>query len=430
MARTNKARKDDGLYRKTVLRNGLRVVTEHLPAVRSISLGVWVDVGSRNETAPESGLSHFVEHLVFKGTERRNARQVAASLESLGGVLNAFTTREHTCFTARVLDEHLEAAVDILSDLTCHATLTALNMNRERQVICEEIKESQDTPSDYIHDLFAATHWGDHPLGRPIMGTLDTIQAVKRSLLTRFVSRNYRTESVVVAASGSVSHDRLVRLVREKFAFTEGRPEPPNTAMRPNGCAVKVKTDDNNQTQFCMGFPSISYQDRRRMEMMVMSAYLGGGMSSVLFQKIREQRGLVYTVYTFHDFYRDAGIFGVYLGTDRTHLREAYDVILEECRRLKRLSLKPDALHKVKEQLKGQLTLAMESTSARANRLGRLESVLGTYISLDDTIKAIDQVTARQVRDIANEVFDETQLTVAALGPVDKGTFDDLTGRN
>jgi len=429
MTRLKKARTDEGLYRKTVLRNGLRVVTEHLPAVRSISLGVWVDVGSRHESAIESGLSHFVEHLVFKGTERRNARQVAASLESIGGVLNAFTTREHTCFTARVLDEHLEAAVDIVSDLTCHATLTALNMNRERQVICEEIKESEDTPSDQIHDLFAATHWGEHPLGRPIMGTLDTIQVVKRSLLTHFVNRHYRMESVVVAASGSVSHDRLVRLVREKFMFPEGRPDAPPPATRLPGCAVTVKSDDNSQTQFCMGFPSISYSDRRRMAMMVLSAYLGGGMSSVLFQKIREQRGLVYSVYTFHDFYRDAGVFGVYLGTDKQHLREAFDVILQECRRTKARSLRPEVLRQVKEQLKGQLTLAMESTSARANRLGRLESTLGSYITLNDTIKSIEAVTARQVRDLANQIFDETQLSVAALGPVDKRTFSDLDGR-
>jgi predicted Zn-dependent peptidase len=351
---------------------------------------------------------------------------VASSLEAIGGSLNAFTTREQTCFTARVLDEHLVDAVDILSDITCNATMTPLNMNRERQVICEEIKESQDNPSDHIHDLFAQAHWSDHPLGRPIMGTLDTILAVKRGQLRRFMQRHYRTNSVVVAASGSVSHDRLVRLAREKFSFVDGLAEGAQPAQRKSGRSLLLKQDDNSQTQFCLGFPSLAYHDRRRMVLMVLSAYLGGGMSSVLFQKIREQRGLAYSVFTFNDFYRDAGVFGIYLGTDQVHLREAFDVIINECRRLKRTSLRKEVLNRVKEQLKGQFTLTMESTSVRMHRIGRLELMIGTYQTLDETIKAIDAVTSREVRDLANELFDEDQISIAALGPMEPSSFDDI----
>lgn len=418
-----------GTYLKTTLRNGLRVLSERIPSVRSISIGVWVDVGSRNEALDENGLSHFVEHLVFKGTKSRNARQVAQALESIGGTINAFTTRENTCFTARVLDEHLAEALDVLADITCHATLTQTNMDRERQVICEEIKESLDNPADHIHDLFSSAFWGDHPLGRPIMGPEATIQKVTRPRLKQYMRRHYRTGSIVVAASGSVSHRRLHDLVRKSFDFETGVAEQPLQADRSKSKRFQLVENDASQTQFCVGWPGVGYTDRHKLTAVLMATYLGGGMSSVLFQKIREQRGLAYSVFAFHDFYRDSGIFGVYLGTDKLHLGEAFEVITKEAQRMKQRKISAKDLHQVKEQMKGHLTLGMESTSARMHRLGRQELILGTVESLDQTIKAIDRITATDVVELANMIFDPTQQTAAVLGPCDREQFSGLIGK-
>jgi len=429
VTRTGRKAAEGSKFQKTRLRNGLRVITEQIPGVRSISLGVWVDVGSRHEQTNENGLSHFVEHLVFKGTQHRNARQIAASLESLGGALNAFTTREHTCYTARVLDEFLPEAIDVLADITCRPTLTANNMNRERQVIIEEIKESLDNPADHIHDFFADTHWGGHALGRPIMGTEEIIRTVPPARLKKYRERNYRTGSIVVAASGSLSHQRLVRLVREKFDLPSGEVEPAQPQVRPCGSQVAIKTEDTSQTQFCLGFPGLPYDQPDRMALVLLTSHLGGGMSSVLFQKIREQRGLAYSVFAYHDFYRDSGVFGIYMGTDQTHVRHAYELIIAECRRLKKRKLSSNVLDKVKAQVKGHLTLGMESTTAHMQRLGRMELLTQRYHSLDESLKFIDRVTASDLTRVARLLFDEEQITLAALGPVDPNLFDDVNSK-
>lgn len=410
------------------MRNGLRVVSEQIAGVRSISLGVWVDVGSRCEQLDQGGLSHFVEHLVFKGTRKRNARQIAASLESIGGGLNAFTTREQTCFTARVLDDLLPDAVDILADITCQPTMTAINMNRERQVICEEIKESLDNPSDRIHDLFAETFWGGHPLGRPIMGSAELIQSVPRAKLNKYYRNNYRTGSIVIAAAGSVSHNHLLKLVREKFDLPEGEANQPPPAERPGGTRVRMVSDDSSQTQFCLGFPGLGYSSTDKFALMLLASHLGGGMSSVLFQKIREQRGLAYSVFSFIDVYKDDGILGFYLGTDASHLREAYDLILIECRRLKNRRLPGLTLSTIKAQVKGQLMLGMESTSARMQRLGRMELLCGSYQNLEESLAAIDAVTASDLTRLANEIIREQDMAITALGPADSKMFDDVSG--
>ncbi|MBU0983228.1 MAG: insulinase family protein [candidate division Zixibacteria bacterium] len=424
MARSLKIETRDGTYQKTTLKNGLRVVSETLPSVRSISIGVWVDVGSRKEGNAENGLSHFIEHMVFKGTHRRRAKQIAASLESLGGALNAFTTREHTCFTARVLDEHLVEAIDVLADIVCHSTMTPVNMNRERQVICEEIKESLDTPSDHIHDLFSQAYWGKHPLGQTILGPPEIINGVSRGHLRGFMNRHYRNESIVIAASGAVSHRKLVKLVQEHFEFGEGTADGLTPVHRDSFVPVSVTPNDSNQTHFCLGFPGLSYSDPRKMAMLSLTSYLGGGMSSVLFQKIREQRGLVYTVFSFHDCYVDSGIFGVYLGTDHTRVREACDVVLDECRRMKKKKLTASVLELAKAQIKGHLMLGLESTSNRQNRIGRLEMMTGDFVQIKEVIKAIDRVTPSDIAQLANECFNEAEMTIAVLGPVDKKVFD------
>ncbi|MEW6412847.1 MAG: pitrilysin family protein [Candidatus Zixiibacteriota bacterium] len=406
------------------MKNGLRVITERIPSVRSISLGVWADVGSRNESKAENGLSHLIEHMVFKGTKNRTAKEIASSLESIGGSLNAFTSKEQTCFTARILDEHLDIGVDVLADLACHARFTPHNLAREKQVVYEEIKESKDTPSDYIHDIFAEAYWGDHPLGRPILGEVETLAPVRRSAIMGYLHKNYRAGSVVIAAAGSVSHDKLVRLVKEKFDFPNGSAQAYETAKRSTDRTVVAQPDDNQQIHICLGFPSVKYDAREKMAVLALQSYLGGGMSSVLFQKIREEKGLAYTVYTFNEFYRDAGQFGAYMSADKKNLAACIQITLKELTRTTRKRLDTKQLDQIKAQLKGQLTLGMESTYSRMNRLARQELMLGSYIPVRKSLREIDRVTPQQVLEQANKTFDNSQIAIAVLGIEDKSAIE------
>lgn len=415
-----------GVFEKTTLSNGIRVISERFPAVRSISLGIWIDVGSRHEPDKLSGVSHFIEHMVFKGTKRRSARELASSLESIGGSLNAFTTREHTCYTARVTDEYLSEAIDVLADMTCHATMKQSDMVKEKQVISEEIKESIDNPSDFIHDLFQMTYWGDHPLGRPIMGTQKTIGALKRGDMLKFVTDHYRTGGVVVAAAGAVSHRELVKLVEKKFRFTRGDAPEAKPLTEPTGVRSIIQNDENRQTHFCMGYPGISYDTADRMTALVLSTYLGGGMSSVLFHRIRETSGLAYTVFTFTDFYRDGGLFGVYLGTDKKNLRRAFDIIRLEIGRLKKTRIAQSEIEKIKAQIRGQIILSMESSSNRMNRIARFELMMGRYQTYKESLREVERVTPARVCDLANRMFDNSRLAITVLGPSEPNTFSDI----
>lgn len=415
---------DGSVYRKTELRNGLRIVTETLPSVRSIAIGVWVDVGSRHEAPAENGLSHFVEHMLFKGSRKRSARELAAALETLGGSLNGFTSREQTCYYARVLDEHLPIAVDVLADLTCNATLTTTHVNREKQVVCEEIKEALDNPSDKIHDLFSQTFWGKHPLGQPIMGTQSNIKSLTRPRVVDFVKKNYRAESIVIAASGSVDHNQLVKLVKKYFRFEAGASAPASRADEPTERRINIESNSQKQTHVCLGFPALPYESEERMTLLALSSYLGGGMSSVLFQKIREDRGLAYSVYSFNDFYRDTGIFGVYLGTDKKHLTKGVELILAELKTMRKKRLGSSDLNKLKSQMKGHLILSQESTNSRMNRLARQELLIGSYQPLTEMVTDIEAVSASKLQELANLLFDLSRAQVAVLGPVAKGALD------
>lgn len=418
-----KIKSDTNSYRKTVLSNGLRVITENIPSVRSITLGVWIDVGSRNESKDVNGVSHLIEHMLFKGTKKRTSKQIASSLESIGGSLNAFTSKEQTCYLARILDEHLEEAIDVLADITCNATLTPTNLKREKKVICEEIIESFETPSDRIHDLFAQSYWGDNSIGRPILGELDNITAMPRAKIVKYINNNYKAESVVIAASGSISHNKLVKLVKEKFSFPDGKAEKFETANREKEQSVDITTNENNQIHLCLGYPGVDYSSKDKLTVLAMHISLGGGMSSTLFQKIREEKGLAYSVFTFLDIYRDAGLFGAYLATDKKNLKAAVEICLKQIEGLKKKRLTEDALDKVKAQLKGHLTLGMESTSSRMNRLARNEIMLGTYNPLKKTLKEIDRITTSDILSLSNSLFDRSKLALAVLGPVGK---DDL----
>jgi predicted Zn-dependent peptidase len=414
-------------YHKTVLENGIRVVTERIDQVRSVSIGAWIDVGSRDEAADEAGVSHFIEHMLFKGTKSRTARQIASSLESVGGTLNAFTGREHTCYFARVLDEHLDKAIDVLSDILKNPLFNRSHLEREREVILSEIKELEDSPADLVHDHLMSSMWKESPLGRPIIGTTESVLKLSRAKLVDFTRKNYTSSRVVIAASGNLRHQDLVKIIRRKFKFNS---DPPITREDPvsmpaylQPMVVKKKTA---QTHISLGVPTFPYADGRRYALLVLSNILGGGMSSRLFQSIREKLGLVYSVYSFIDFFEDAGIFGIYMGTHKSNVVRVVELVLKEIKRLKRASVTPTELSDAKYQLKGNLVLALESTSQRMNRLARSELLLREYLDLDQIMSSVDAIKAKDVIGLASEFFCPDRLAAVALGPLAKNTLEQI----
>jgi predicted Zn-dependent peptidase len=409
------------VYKKTVLENGIRVVTEKIGYVRSLAIGVWVDVGSRDEKSDEKGISHFIEHMLFKGTKKRTAKEIASSLESVGGILNAFTGREHTCYLARILDEHLNIALDVLADILKNSLLNPSDLEKEKTVIISEIKDLEDSPGDLVHDRLMNDMWQDHPLGRPIMGDAGSILRMTKSKLVGFIKRNYVSPKVVIASSGNLNHQDLVRMIEEKFRFNQidGIPlanRPPVEADQ-NREVINRKTA---QTHISLGVPSFSYEDKRRYPALILSNILGGGMSSRLFQSIREKLGLAYNVYTFVDFFEDTGVFGIYLGTHKKNTVRAIELVLKEIKKVRRDSLSRQELSHAKYQLKGNLMLSLESTFNRMNRMAHHELLLNRYVDLDETINAINKVKRNEVIEVAADLFDSDRLSAVILGPVGK----------
>ncbi len=405
------------VYKKTVLPCGVRVVTEELPGVRSIAIGVWINVGSRDERPEENGLSHFIEHMVFKGTHKRSAAKIAHELESVGGSLNAFTSREQTCYYARILDRHLERAVDVLADILRHSRFDPQELEKEKNVIIEEIKDVEDSPGDWVHDLFAENIWKNHPLGKPIIGHRERIKNFDRSKIVSYLSSKYLAEQVVVAASGNVIHSRLVALVQSKLSFPSANGASSLNRLAPSDTGERSFTSkDISQVHICLGVPSASFKDRSRYACLVLNTVLGSGMSSRLFQKVREEKALAYTIYSYHDFYEDAGILGIYLATSPEQAAPAVELVLDELARIKKEKLPRREFESAKEQLKGNLVLGLESTSSRMNRLGRNEQVLGEYVSLKQALAVIEAVKPAQVAEQADRLFSENRLSAAFLG--------------
>lgn len=414
------------MFKKTLLSNGLRVVTEKIPSVRSITLGVWIDVGSRYESPEENGISHLIEHMLFKGTKKRSAKQIAQALESVGGSINAFTSKEHTCYTARFVDEHLEIATDILADITCNSRLTPTHLEMEKKVIIEEIKESFENPSDRIHDIFSETIWGKQPIGRPILGDMKSVASFNKKNMTEYMKKYYRTGAVVVAAAGNISHQKMVNLVKDKFTFPKGNANAAVSIDTPKKKHSTFTNGSNSQVHICLGFVGPKFNSKYRMPALAVNTYLSGGMSSVLFQKVREQRGLAYSIYSFLDLYKDSGLFGTYAGTDKNRAAECIDIILKEFDRLKKRKISSTNLKQIKDQFKGQFALGMESTSARMNRIARFEFYLGTYKSFNQTIKDIERVTTSEILEFVNITMDRDKLALAVLGPANKSDINKI----
>jgi predicted Zn-dependent peptidase len=406
-------------FRRTTLSNGLTVVSEFMPSVRSVALGVWVRRASVHERRDEMGVSHFLEHLVFKGTEQRSAKEIALSLESLGGSLDAFTSREHTSFQARVLDAHLSQAADVLCDLIFRPALRESDLTLERNVVLEEIAMVEDTPDDLVFELHNETLWGSHPYGYAILGTRQTIGALPVEAVRALHGSAYRPQHMVVAAAGRVEHDALLEVLSRTGwgALPGGEPEGlvvPDPVTEPP--SRRHIDRDGHQTHIVLGSPSVPYGDPRRYAVSLIGLMLGGGMSSRLFQRVREELGLAYSVYTFQSFHHDSGLQGIYAGTSAETAGHALEEIFSELSRMSAEGFPPGEVEAGKNQLKGQLTLSLESPASRMFRVASSALYGEPFLPLDETLARIDAITPEQVAEACRELFAPERQTVVTLG--------------
>ncbi len=408
----------DSYYNKTELSNGIRVVTEKIPNVRSVSIGMWLTVGSRDERVENNGIAHYTEHMMFKGTTRLSASDIAQSLERVGGYLNAFTGKEVTCYYAHVLNEHISNAVEILGEILTNSVFDEVEMEKEKRVILDELSNIEEMPEELLHDLFWEDLFPDHPLGMSIIGKRDTVSDIDRSKILDFIDRNYTSDRIVVAAAGDVDHQELVDLLGNNVAKLK-RGALPSQYPLPNLPDTNVNVVENGaiQAHVCLGTQAYDYRDRKKFALLVLNTLLGSGMSSRLFQNIREKHGIAYSIYSFVDFLFNTGVFGIYLGTDKENVERSLELIQDELQMLTRNSVSVDELERTKSQLKGNLMLGLEGTSSRMNRLAKMEIYLGDYFTLDDTIKEIDAVNRRDLHAIAVELFDENRLHTTILKP-------------
>lgn len=404
------------------LSNGVHVLTESIPSVRSAAVGVWVRQGSAYESPGIMGASHLLEHMVFKGTERRSPREIALALEALGGSLDAYTSREHTSFQARVLDEHLVEAMDVLSDLVLHPVLRDEDLELEREVVLEEISTVEDTPDDLVFELHGEAFWNGHPYGYSILGTRETVAGMEGDTLRELHRDRYRAGNLVVAAAGNVEHDRLVELADRFFGSLPGGGSvggAPLPAPRDHGGITVMR--EAAQTHIVFGAPTPPRTDPRRYPLILLSAAVGGGMSSRLFQRVREELALAYTVYTFQSFYSRAGISGVYVGTRPGWGEKAVEAIREELARVAREGLPGDELARTKSQVKGQIMLSLESTGARLYRLAGFALHDEPFLTLDELLARVDAVTEAEVSEAAVACFHPDRQFVLQLGPAPRG---------
>jgi predicted Zn-dependent peptidase len=409
--------------RRTVLPSGLRIVTEEVPSVRSAAIGIWVNVGSRDETPAVAGASHFLEHLLFKGTTRRTALEISATIEAVGGEMNAFTSKEYTCFYARVIDTDLPMAIDVVSDLITSSIVSALDVDAERKVVLEEIAMRDDDPSDLVHDLYAETYYGDTHLGRPILGTIKSIKEMSRSSVFNYYKKKYLPQDLVVAVAGNIKHKRVVTMVeealsRDNFLNVKGAPQiRPNTPVKTKPMqSVGLLTRKTEQAHMFYGMEGVARSDERRFAMGVLSSALGGGMSSRLFQEIREKRGLAYSVYAYAQQFAGSGQIGFYAGCNPTKAIEVVEIIREVLADVAENGMSHEEIERAKGAVRGSLVLSQEDSASRMSRIGKNEIVYGQVMGFDDILKAIARVNPSDVREIASEYLTKSP-TLALVGP-------------
>jgi predicted Zn-dependent peptidase len=421
---------DGATVQRTVLPGGLRVVTEAVPGMRSVAFGIWVGVGSRDEPPSLAGATHYLEHLLFKGTKRRSALDIAAAMDMVGGEMNAFTAKEYTCYYARVLDVDLPLAVDVVCDMVTSSLIRTADVESERNVVLEEIAMHDDDPTDVVHDVFAQALFGDSPLGRPILGTVESIQALSRRAIAGWYRRRYRPEKMVVAASGNLEHGAVVRLVDEAFAAagmtedTGARPMAPRDGASPSWGAggVEVVRRTTEQANLVLGVPGVRRTDDRRFALGVLNNALGGGMSSRLFQEVREKRGLAYSVYSYNAQYADTGLFGVYVGCLPKKIDQVLGICRDELAKVVEHGIAEDELARGKGQMRTSLVLGLEDTGSRMSRVGKGELAYGELLSIDEILSRIDAVTLDDIRAVADSVLSAAP-TLAVIGPFEDHDF-------
>lgn len=415
---------DTATTTRETLSNGLRVVTEEVPNVRSVTLGVWVGCGAKHENKNNAGISHFLEHMFFKGTKRRTAKEIATDIESVGGILNAGTDKEYTVFYSVVLSEHLYRSIDLLSDMLFHSTFHPGEMEKEKSVVLEEIKMYEDSPDEQVHDFFIEDYLKGASLGRSILGTKKTIDRMKRSDLTNYVKKHYVPSNMIIAAAGQLNHEDVVSLVSRAFGAKNGASrirfsQASSEVVRPNPQVV-VHQKETEQVHFCLGGPGLPQGHKDRYVLSVLDTILGSGMSSRLFQTIREKEGLTYSISSFIPSFRQCGLFGIYAGTSREHLLRTVRLICRELKSLREKGVTKKELVRAKEQMKGNILLNLESMSNRMTKLARAEFYLSRDVPMDEIVKNIESVTLKDILRVARAVFIPKKLSFAALGPLDE----------
>lgn len=415
------------MFRKTVLDNGLKIVSEEINHVRSVSIGIWVKCGSRHEEESTNGTAHFIEHMLFKGTENRSAFDIAYEIDSIGGLINAYTGKEATTFYMKVPDYHLVTALEIIADIFKNSLFEEAEIEKEKSVVLQELHMIEDTPDEYIFDYFGGIFWKGHSLAYPVLGTKDTVREFNRRSLLDFFRANYAPDNVIIAAVGNLKHDGLVGIVERLFGSLEGRCGQPSLVKPCAASRRAVLEKDLEQVHAVIGALGPSYADPGRHACFLMNAVLGGSMSSRLFQEIREKRGLAYSIHSYVVSYRDAGKIGIYVGTSEGKFREVLDLIFAELARIKREPLTERELHAAKEQIKGNFLLGMESTDNRMTKLAKNEIYFERQISIEETLADIDAVDSEDILQLANALFLPEAFSVAALGRI---TEEDMKGMN
>ena len=403
------------MIKKYTCQNGVRIVLEQIPTVRSVAIGVWIGTGSRNENPENNGISHFLEHMFFKGTKTRTAREIAESFDSIGGQVNAFTSKEYTCYYAKVLDNHAQYALEVLADMFFNSTFDSEELNKEKNVVNEEIKMYEDTPDDIVHDLLSQAVYGDHPLGYPILGTEETLQGFTGEKLEQYMHDTYRPENVVISIAGNVP-ESFIKNAEDFFGSYEASKEEMDYPKPEFHATQASRKKETEQAHLCLGFEGLQIGHSDVYSLIVLNNVLGGSMSSRLFQDVREQRGLAYSVFSYHSAYKDSGMVTIYGGTGANQLNVLYETIQETLTKLRSDGITEKELNNSKEQLKGSLMLSLESTNSRMSRNGKNELLLGRHRSLDEIVEQIDHVTKDSVDGMANKIFTD-KYSVSLISP-------------
>ena len=413
----------------SVLDNGVRIITENMLGVRSVSLGIWVNGGSRQDPPAHAGIAHFTEHMLFKGTPKRSASQIARELDALGGVMNAQTAKEYTVYYVKVLDEHMDKAGDILFDLFLHSSIDPVEVEKEKKVVLQELRMTEDTPDDYITDLFADAFFQNSSLGTSILGTEDSVSTFEREHVTGFIDQYYVPGDIVISAVGNVQHSQVVDLISHRFDHIHTHSQAPSVDTTPlSRGSLKLYYKDIEQVHITLGAQGAAMNDERRWAYIVLSTMLGGSMSSMLFQEVREKLGLVYSIYSYLSSYRDCGVLAMYAACTPDNIHKTLEVIGTQMKRLKEGDLAGESIHDIKTQIKGNLLLSRESTISRMSSLAKNEIYYNREVSVEEVLEKIQAVSLEDIIALANDIFISDQLTLVCLGKMDQGevSLEDL----